>query len=131
MIRHKPIEKVAAELAERRAHQPLFGVVRPGAGYVERPEDLSGADAGLEILTLANRSRHMLGWTPQHQDLPVPCWSCGLKTIRRWDGGAGLEDRAECSNPDCRETYEDERFTLLIGEAEKGVRAKQARAAAS
>jgi hypothetical protein len=100
----------------------------PG-GLVEMIKDLDGADAGMELLALDSRARHLIGWTPQHQALSVPCWKCGLKTIRRLDGGAGLEDRAECSNPGCREAYEDDRFTLLMGEVEKAARARQAKAA--
>lgn len=100
------------------------GNVRPAAGYADVMLDLSGADAGLEILKLHGRTRHMLGLTAQHQDLPVPCWACGLRTVRRWDGTAGLADEAECTNTDCRETYTAQRYDLLMAEVESMQRGK-------
>lgn len=93
--------------------------------------DLSGADAGLEILHLHSRARGLLGLTPKHQDLPVPCWSCGLKTVRRWDGAAGLADSAECSNPDCKETYTNDRYLLLIADVAEQQRSKESRQASA
>lgn len=84
------------------------------AGWAEVIVDLSGADAGEEVIALDRRCRSLLGWTPQHENLPVPCWDCGLRTLRRYDGGAGLEDEAECTNPDCRTRYVDDRFTRLM-----------------
>lgn len=98
------------------------GNVRPAAGYADVMLDLSGADAGLEILRLHGRARHMLGYTAQHQDLPVPCWNCGLRTVRRWDGTAGLADEAECM--ECRERYTADRYALLMREVEELHRGK-------
>ncbi len=98
------------------------GNVRPAAGYADVMLDLSGADAGLEILKLHGRARHMLGLTPRHQDLPVPCWACGLRTVRRWDGTAGLADEAECM--ECGEKYTAQRYDLLMAEVASMQRGK-------
>jgi hypothetical protein len=116
------------EAAELAAEGDVVGLVRPDAGYAEVTRDRDGSDAGLELLKLDSRARRLLGWTPQHQDLPVPCWRCDHRmSVRRWDGGAGLEDRAECLQ--CGEKYEGERFTLLMAQVEQAARAKQTRAA--
>lgn len=100
------------------------------SGIYAEPE-LSGADAGLEILYLHRRARSMLGLNPKHQDLPVPCWNpdCGMKTVRRWDGSAGLEDSAECGS--CGERYDHERYMLLIRQVAEQQQAKGARRKAS
>lgn len=111
--------KHAGQLAE----QDVTGLVHPAAGYAEVNRDLGGADAGLELLALDRRCRRVLGWTPQHERLPVPCWECGNRAVLRLDGGAGLEDRAECF--ECGEVYEEERFTLLMSEVESAARGKK------
>lgn len=104
----------SVEEAAKHALAGRLGVVHVGAAWAEVLLDLSGADAGLEVLALERRCLGMLGWTPQHEDLPVACWECGLKAVRRRDGAAGLEDRASCSG--CHTVYEGERYTLLMGE---------------
>lgn len=105
----------------------VTGIVR-AYDVIANPE-LSGADAGLEILHLHARARSMLGLTPRHEDLPVPCWSCGLKAVRRWDGSAGLADEAECSG--CGETYTHDRYTLLIRQVAELQRSKGTRQASA
>lgn len=95
----------------------VSGTVRPNAGYAEVFQDRSGADAGLDFLTLDRRCKHLLGLTPQHQDLPVPCWACQERTVRRWDGAAGLADEAHCLS--CGETYTHERYQLLMADVAK------------
>jgi len=89
--------------------------------------ELDGTDAGIEILHLARRARNILGMNPRHVDLPVPCWACDVKAVRRWDGSAGLEDQAECTA--CGERYDHERYLRLMTdvaqqELAKGTRRK-------
>ncbi len=95
-----------------------------------KPE-LGGADAGLEILHLHRRARNLLGMNPRHQDLPVPCWNedCGLRTVRRWDGAAGLDDEASCTS--CGERYTHDRYRLLIQQVAQQELAKGTRRRAS
>lgn len=100
-------------------------------GDLQHEPELDGADAGIEILHLHRRARNLLGLNPKHVDLPVPCWECGLKTVRRWDGSAGLEDSAECSNPNCRAAYDHERYVLLIRQVAEQQQAKGTRWKAS
>lgn len=105
---------VTLEQAALHAVAGRLGVVHVSGEWAEVILDLAGVDAGLELLALERRCLHLLGWTPQHEDLPVACWDCSLKTVRRRDGAAGLEDRASCSG--CGALYEDERYRLLMGE---------------
>lgn len=105
--------------------------VPPGDGDRRHEPELGGADAGIEILHLHRRARNLLGLNPKHVDLPVPCWECGLKTVRRWDGSAGLEDSAECANPNCRAAYTHERYMLLIRQVAEQQQAKGTRRKAS
>ena len=115
-----PAEPMLRSVSLQQAAQlppGTVGNVRPAAGYADVMLDLSGADAGLEILKLHGRARHMLGLTSQHHDLPVPCWNCGLRTVRRWDGTAGLADEAECM--ECGEKYTAERYNLLMADVER------------
>jgi hypothetical protein len=123
MLRYVTLHQ-AAELA---AAGDAVGLVHPHAGYAEVRQDLDGAAAGLEILALGRRCRSALGWTPKHEHLPVPCRQCGLRDVWRWDGDAGFEDRAECL--ECREVYEGERYTLLMGEVAQLQAAKTRKAA--
>jgi hypothetical protein len=59
------------------------GIVRPG--YAVTMPDLSGADAGLEILALHRRSRAVLGETRERpvELLGVPCRECDYLALRR------------------------------------------------
>jgi hypothetical protein len=102
-----------------------------GDGVRRHHPELDGADAGIEILHLHRRARNLLGLNPRHVDLPVPCWECGLKTVRRWDGSAGLEDQAECSNPNCRAVYTSDRYVRLLADAALQQQAKGTRKKAS
>jgi hypothetical protein len=102
-----------------------------GDGDRRHEPELDGADAGIEILHLHRRARYLLGLNPKHVDLPVPCWECGLKTVRRWDGSAGLEDQAECSNPNCRAVYTSDRYVRLLADAAQQQQAKGTRRKAS
>jgi hypothetical protein len=103
----------------------------PAGGDLQYHPELDGSDAGIEILHLHRRARNLLGLNPRHVDLPVPCWECGLKTVRRWDGSAGLEDQAECSNPNCRAVYTSDRYVRLLADAALQQQAKGTRKKAS
>lgn len=92
------------------------GVAHPGAGTATVNVDMSGADAGIELLAVHRRCRHVLGLTPRHEHVPVACWACGNRTVRRWDGAAGLADEAECVTPECGERYEGDRYEALMAE---------------
>jgi hypothetical protein len=99
----------------------------PQDGFVWVNRVRCGVDAGLGFLRMESRCRRTLGWTPQHQQLPVPCWGCGYRALLRRDGAAGLEDRAECTH--CGEEYVGDRFAYLRRQIEATSRAKQTRAA--
>lgn len=82
--------------------------------------ELDGADAGIEILDLHHQIRSVLGLTRRHESLPAACETCGLRTLRRYDGDAGLEDSAECTN--CGDVYKDERYELLLARSHPHLR---------
>jgi len=109
MARHLPVPQAACHAA---AGTP--GVVRPAAGYATVLVDLDGADAGLELLDLHRRTLATLGLTPRHQYLPIPCTGCGLRTVQRRDGAAGLEDQAACTT--CGQAYTHEHYRQLLDE---------------
>lgn len=92
------------------------GVVRPVAGYAEVMCDLSGEDAGLELLWLRARCRGTLGLTgPKPKHLPVPCKACGfteLYEVLTWDG---VPEGAKCRQ--CGDEYSDNEYTIRRGEA--------------
>lgn len=120
VVRYLPIH-AAAQLAAAG----VTGRVHPAAGYAEVYQDLSGADAGLELSSLNHRCRATLGYTPQHEDLLVPCFEpdCGQRMVRRYDGATGLDDYAECRS--CKAQYTAGRYTLLMAQVEAMQRAKQ------
>jgi len=103
----------------------------PTGGDRRHEPELDGTDAGIEILHLARRARNALGMNPRHIDLPVPCWNedCGLRTVRRWDGAAGLDDEASCTS--CGERYTHDRYRLLIQQVAQQELAKGTRRKAS
>ncbi|MFG2001715.1 hypothetical protein ACGFNU_21445 [Spirillospora sp. NPDC048911] len=110
-------------------HLPLdaTGLVHPEAGWVEYNTNLTGADAGLELLALHHRCLRMLGHTPQHHDLITPCWECDERSLRRHDGTAGLADHVECMR--CREQYLGSRLSALMVEEEQAQLRKRDREA--
>lgn len=65
------------------------------AGYAEVTVDLSGADAGEEILRLSHRARSFLGETRMRERLDVPCPdpACDLLMLERVQGS---DYAAEC-----------------------------------
>lgn len=89
------------------------GTIRP-EGWAILRQDLSGADAALDILSLHSACRAKLGYRPQHHDLLSPCWNpdCEQRMLRRWDGSVGMEDHVECRA--CGERYEGERLARLM-----------------
>ncbi|MGI5155798.1 hypothetical protein [Microbispora sp. CA-102843] len=90
------------------------GVVREVAGYAEVILDLSGADAGAEILRLHARCAALLTETrAPAKHLPVPCDWCSyaeLYEVLTWDG---RPDGARCR--ECGYEYSDNEYTLLRG----------------
>lgn len=91
-------------------------VAHDDAGWLSYETELSGADAALELFALFSRCRSKLGHTPKHQDLLTPCWQCDQRTLRRWDGAAGLEDHVECRS--CETRYLGEDLASLMQEEE-------------
>jgi hypothetical protein len=104
--------KTIPEAAKLPAGTP--GVVRETAGYAEVILDLSGADAGAEILRLHARCSAVLADTKAPaKHLPVPCDGCGyadLYEVLTWDG---RPDGAKCR--ECGYEYSDNEYTLLRG----------------
>lgn len=79
----------------------IDGIVRPG--YAAITPDLSGADAGLEILALHRRSRAVLGETRERpvELLGVPCRECDYLALRRAELPSDPDEDApwsECSS---------------------------------
>lgn len=87
--------------------------------------DLSGVEAGLEVLNLHHRCIARLGLTPQHHDLITPCWSCGERSLRRHDGTMGLADHVQCLH--CRDEYLGSRLLSLMVEEEQAQQRKRHR----
>ena len=102
------------------------GYVHDG-GWIGYNDDLSGVEAGVEILNLHHRCIARLGWTPQHHDLRTACWDCEVPRLRRWDGTVGLEDHVVCRN--CGSEYLGDRLKRLMVEEEKAVQKRQVRQA--
>jgi hypothetical protein len=104
----------------RREHLPedAQGVVHPSAGWIEYNTNLSGADAGIELLNLHHRALARLGYKPQHVQLLSRCWDCGGtgKLVRR-DGTAGLADEVTCNA--CRTVYVGPRLAHLMADEER------------
>lgn len=96
-------------------------------GWIDYSDDLSGVEAGVEILNLHHRALARLGWTPQHHDLRTACWDCEVPRLRRWDGTVGLDDYVTCRN--CGSEYLGDRLQRLMVEEEMLVRKRQARKA--
>ena len=92
------------------------GYVHDG-GWIGYNDDLSGVEAGVEILNLHHRCLARLGWTPQHHDLISPCWTCGERALRRQDGTMGLADHVQCLH--CRDEYLGSRLRSLMVEEEQ------------
>lgn len=115
-LRPEPMMRVIDLKTAATLPPGTVGVVRPVAGYAEIMRDLSGEDAGMEVLWLRARCRGALGLTgdrPKH--LPVPCKACGfaeLYEVLTWDG---VPEGARCRQ--CGDEYTDNEFTLRRGEA--------------
>lgn len=78
-----------------RIPEGAYGRTNRAGGYAEVLVDLSGADAGEEILSLRYRSRLVLGETRMTERLDVPCPdpSCDLLMLVRVQGS---DYEAEC-----------------------------------
>jgi hypothetical protein len=101
------------------------GWVHPSAEWILYNTDLGGEQAGRESLNLHHRCLKVLGRTPLHHDLIVPCWLCGERALRRHDGSAGLADHVECLQ--CREQYLEARLNSLMVEEEDAQRRRHDR----
>lgn len=100
-----------AQKGSRRYGDAIVVADHPIAGYLEIKVMLTGADGTIELMDLHRQARQRLGYTPQHERLPVPCDNCDLLELVRWDGAAGVEDGAYCLS--CGYEYSDNEFTLL------------------
>lgn len=80
-----------------RIPEGCYGRSNRTGGYAEVTVDLSGADAGEEILRLAHRTRSLLGETRMRERLDVPCPdpTCDRMMLDRVQGS---EYEAECGN---------------------------------
>jgi hypothetical protein len=96
-------------------------------GWIHYVDNLSGVEAGVEILNLHHRCLARLGWTPQHHDLRTACWDCEIPRLRRWDGTVGLDDHVTCRN--CGSEYLGDRLQRLMVEEEMLTRKRQTRRA--
>lgn len=86
------------------------------AEWAEEIRFMSGTDAGMEILDMTHRIRQVIGLTPHHQRLSIPCPVCDLRgTLVRWDGALGLQDGAYCLLCGAEYTYVE--YTLMVSEA--------------
>lgn len=111
----------------RAEHVPdtAEGYVHADGEWIHYNDDLSGVEAGVEILNLHHRCMARLGRTPQHHDLRTPCWECEMSRLRRWDGTVGLADHVECRN--CGAEYLGDRLKRLMVEEETLLRRRQQR----
>jgi hypothetical protein len=75
-----------------------YGRTNTIGGYAEVTVDLSGADAGEEILTLAYRCRAFLGETRMREALDAPCPdpSCSGYTLERVQGSSYAAECRAC-----------------------------------
>lgn len=108
----------------RHEHLPedANGWVHPAAEWILYHTDLGGEHAGREVLNLHHRCLKVLGRTPLHHDLIVPCWECGERALHRHDGSAGLADHVQCLG--CREQYLGSRLRSLMVEEEQAQQRK-------
>ncbi|GII87088.1 hypothetical protein Ssi03_50780 [Sphaerisporangium siamense] len=92
------------------------GLVREAAGYAEVFLDLSGADAGLEVLQLLRRCRRLLGETPppvRRLD-GVACGGCGFSELREVLDDDGVMAGARCW--ECGTDYTTMTYNELVDE---------------
>jgi hypothetical protein len=69
------------------------GFVRAAAGYAEVDRELSGADAGEDILRLYGKAVHVLGQFLEREEMGAPCPKCDSLTMISTAG----EDRLQCA----------------------------------
>ncbi|RCG31958.1 hypothetical protein DQ384_05290 [Sphaerisporangium album] len=95
------------------------GVVREAAGYAEANLELSGADAGLEVLTLHRRCRRLLGETAPAPRLldGVACRTCDFTELREVLDDDGVFAGARCY--ECGAEYTTTSYTELVDERKR------------
>jgi hypothetical protein len=82
------------------------GIVHASAGYASVNRDLSGIDAGLEILTLHRRCRAKLAETRRRDHLDVPCPGCDALGLERDDGSDWAAECTQCGRQLNQDQYE-------------------------
>lgn len=104
----------------RREYLPedTHAMVHVSGEWISYTVDLSGADAGVEVLNLYHRCLGMLGYRPQHVLLRSRCWDCDASgKLVRYDGTAGLAEHVSCQA--CRVEYVGQRLVLLMAAEER------------
>ncbi|GII86614.1 hypothetical protein Ssi03_46040 [Sphaerisporangium siamense] len=95
------------------------GLVHEAAGYAEVFLDLSGADAGLEVLSLLRRCRRLLGETPptaRRLD-GVACGGCDFAELRELLDDDGAFVGARCY--ECGTEYTTTTYAELVDERKR------------
>ena len=82
------------------------GVIHVSAEYASVNRDLSGIDAGLEILTLHRRCRAKLAETRRRDHLDVPCPGCDALGLERDDGSDWAAECTQCGRQLNQDQYE-------------------------
>jgi hypothetical protein len=82
------------------------GVVHVSAEYASVNRELSGVDAGLEILTLHRRCRAKLAETRRRDHLDVPCPGCDALGLERDDGSDHAAECTQCGRQLTPDQYE-------------------------
>ena len=109
MMRSVPLSQAAALPSGTQ------GLVHRTAGYADVVVPLSGADAGLEILSLAWRCRALLTDTrPAARHLPTPCGWCGFCELREVLDDDGQPAGAKCRQ--CGTEYDAQQYSDLAKE---------------
>lgn len=79
-----------------RIPEGCYGRSNRTGGYADVAVELSGADAGEDILRLHHRARAFLGETRMTERLDVPCPGCDLLMLERRQGSSYAAECREC-----------------------------------
>jgi hypothetical protein len=79
-----------------RLPEGCYGRSNRTGGYADVAVELSGADAGEDILRLHHRARAFLGETRMCERLDVPCPGCDLLMLERRQGSEYAAECREC-----------------------------------
>ena len=116
-------ERLGGIPADVEAEIEGLEVVRAGDGWVTCLTDLSGVDAGLDVLDLAAKFRRRLGETPAPPELldGIACRECGAWGLERAPLPSGPEREGEevpfsrCLEAACRATMDREEYATWVG----------------